>query len=1135
MLTSRPLVVLVFGFCLGLASTSQAGRALHVPQRLTAGASNQMMGELSPDGESLFFVSDRNATSEIFIQSPLDAGPRLLFDLNADVSWPKISPDGKTLAYISTREDALGDLCVFDLGTKQHSCLTDGMSAELQPLWFGQKRLGVLSRGDDLHGDFRLQRFESLQKGAKAETLLERNMLGAALSPSGQWLAYVGVERTASRVGVSFANRAGKGLRLERLDRKGKVIHFDAELPGTTGFPAFSADGKHLVFAQYLNDTNGDGQIDGDDNSVLFRVAFNAERGVVAGVRPEQLTSAQWNCRYPSPASDRLIMTCSHAGSLDIYSLPLEGAVPAAWTAKALRAELRSARDHWTELLLLGRLWHLAKVRHERLPVLKQMCTRHMELGELESAEFYAERAAVEGSKEKDVLHWAELMLELIAHRRGDRELTHGQLSDAYRLKESSRLASLQSRAAASEGDIKAMALSLASEVAEDLGQKKLAGELVAGLDLHGVSDLQILRLVAARLERIAALSADRQALLALHTLMAGHPKLDTLRRLIHGEAYVAELVRGLPQAERLSMVQKSMEGLAEDCELALVLGVAAELFSLDDANQEQVRKNLFERYKANRDVDRRRALVMATVRMASASGNEYLQYQFATSWASWLKRDHPERKYAEALFRKVVMERAYEEQASGDLPEARGYFFQTLVQTGDLEALMGFAEAWVKEGRKDLRGQLAKRYARKPNDPNWAFAQAYLIARDGRAMGRILQIDSAISLVAKAAGSLSRSLEVQHLWGFLLHQRHLLSRQGHDAISAHNHYLLALDLARERPRARASLLMNLGLLQASQGNHRIALRYFERRERLPQVRPDGELAMRMARARSLFFIDKMPEALAETEKAYKLLGSHKALEPFRPLVLDRMILYSLLEGKAGQAAKYLDLLASRLDGQPPIGKLKLELRRAWASMELGKTEEVLKSLDRAQAIVEAGAALRPERAAQETKIVFDKAEYRELLSGLRAVTLRRMGKLDAAAEAWTERLGFVKVRFEAGDKDEDLLDLARIQYHLAEIAHEQGRSDDAIKATERGLMNSAEFNQRSGSGVNPVGLRLIQAYVELALQGKLGREKFRWDVRRLLEMDYAFMCRNRSPNWESERGLFANYLTLLDLRAQGN
>ena len=83
--------------------------------------------------------------------------------------------------------------------------------------------------------------------------------------------------------------------------------------------------------------------------------------------------------------------------------------------------------------------------------------------------------------------------------------------------------------------------------------------------------------------------------------------------------------------------------------------------------------------------------------------------------------------------------------------------------------------------------------------------------------------------------------------------------------------------------------------------------------------------------------------------------------------------------------------------------------------------------------------------------------------------------------------------------------------------------------------MRSAEFNRRTGSGVNPLGLRLLQAYAELALSGKLKMEAFRWDPSKLLEMDYAFMCQHRSPNWEAARSLFANYLTLFDLRARSH
>ena len=92
---------------IGISSGVAWAEGLREPQRLTAGASNQMMGVLSPDASRLIFVSDRNATAEIFSQSPVESGPELLFDLNADVSWPSLSPDGKILAYISTTPASL--------------------------------------------------------------------------------------------------------------------------------------------------------------------------------------------------------------------------------------------------------------------------------------------------------------------------------------------------------------------------------------------------------------------------------------------------------------------------------------------------------------------------------------------------------------------------------------------------------------------------------------------------------------------------------------------------------------------------------------------------------------------------------------------------------------------------------------------------------------------------------------------------------------------------------------------------------------------------------------------------------------------------------------------------------------------
>ncbi len=34
------------------------------------------------------------------------------FDEGSDVTWPRVSPDGKALLYISFREQASGQLCV---------------------------------------------------------------------------------------------------------------------------------------------------------------------------------------------------------------------------------------------------------------------------------------------------------------------------------------------------------------------------------------------------------------------------------------------------------------------------------------------------------------------------------------------------------------------------------------------------------------------------------------------------------------------------------------------------------------------------------------------------------------------------------------------------------------------------------------------------------------------------------------------------------------------------------------------------------------------------------------------------------------------------------------------------------------
>src|SRR5262249_23047611 len=91
---------------LTLALAAAAGIGVRAPERLTAGPANRLLGVLGPDDRTLYFVSDEQSTTEVYVEDIRRGVPVLLFDEIADVSWPRPSPDGKHLLYISYRTDA---------------------------------------------------------------------------------------------------------------------------------------------------------------------------------------------------------------------------------------------------------------------------------------------------------------------------------------------------------------------------------------------------------------------------------------------------------------------------------------------------------------------------------------------------------------------------------------------------------------------------------------------------------------------------------------------------------------------------------------------------------------------------------------------------------------------------------------------------------------------------------------------------------------------------------------------------------------------------------------------------------------------------------------------------------------------
>ncbi|MGZ3427180.1 MAG: TolB family protein, partial [Polyangia bacterium] len=205
------------------------------PERMTAGVSDQLLGQLAPGGRMLYFVSNRNTINELYRQEQASSGAKLLFDEGADVTWPRVSPDGKRILYISFHDDASGRLCVRDLPDRKRRCWEDAGSA-LQAQWIDNGRIALVSR-DSVQGDLRLILVDVGRK-LSGRTLVQRNLTSPAVSPDGRWIVYVPVQRYVERVGPGFAARAAARLAAMRLDRPGDPPQpLALDLPGLTGQP----------------------------------------------------------------------------------------------------------------------------------------------------------------------------------------------------------------------------------------------------------------------------------------------------------------------------------------------------------------------------------------------------------------------------------------------------------------------------------------------------------------------------------------------------------------------------------------------------------------------------------------------------------------------------------------------------------------------------------------------------------------------------------------------------------------------------------------------------------------------------------------------------------------------------------
>jgi hypothetical protein len=1009
--------------CLSLAACLVGGGAraqddepdddLLRPERLTVGVADDLLGQLSPDGKTLYYVSNRNTTNQLFAQNVSDSRAHLLFDDDADVTWPRISPDGKRLLYVSFGERAAGQLCVRNLPDGGDRRCLDDPSAALQAEWIDRDRVVLVARGS-IQGDLSVLEV-TMGPRLVARPLFERNLTSPAVSPDGRFLVYVPVERYVESVGPAFAARAAARLEVVRLGDSRYVANpLVLDLPGQSSQPIFSRDGRSLYVVQFFSDSNHDGVIDAGDHGVLFRVPISFAGATPALGLPEQLTDTSWNCEYPAPSKDRLIATCSKDKDLDVYALPLDGEVPSTWTLPQFDSAIESAGSRVEEQLLSSRRLALEASPSKRRIAMLGLALLHLELEQYRAAEFYAEHvAALKVRETAGVAHPLQMLVE---QRRDERRRERGRQTEPFGPAAQRRLEALHPKPTAS-----AMAVTLAhvvrSEIADSIGDKTQARAELEAANVDETTPLPIVEAYYRRADALYRSLDDREALVAVGARLSVNRGLSPDERLRYALASVRAMLRGLSFDDAGARLDRERAGAAPDSELAFALELAKGVLPIRGANAPpSVSDALIALYVAQPRPDRKHAVVTEAVRRAEQVGADQLVLALAQKNIEDVARGSAERRGAERLYRRVLTNRAFHRVALKQFAEARDDFDAILAQTNSYEAVVGSIDMRLRLG--EPAAAIRARYENPAKPALSRFAEAYLVARqlpklDGASHQKVA--DEAIAGLRASWPELKKKRVAQALYGALLHEEYLRTGELASAEKANTHYLIALQLAAANPRFRAMILGELGVLHAGVGNFRIALGYLLDRDQLPYADNAEGLAVHLDKARALLHVGRDDEAAATADQAVAMVERTPGLARYRTLVLDRAALDNLAAHRFARAAALYDAEMPMLDAASGSAapRNRFVARVARAAAEVGAAEPA-PALDDLRAVEERlgdlkfGTALLWPHASVEHVV----RSYRLMITGLRANADRQLGRFDDEARAISERHALLLARF---------------------------------------------------------------------------------------------------------------------------
>jgi len=1040
---------------------------------ITVGPWDNFEATINGDDTTIYYTRDQNQVSSIYKQNLNTFDNEQFIGEDGDGKQPVLNAKGDALAITYFQYDAQGDICLVKLEDNTINCITDSKTVDESPFWIDNQHLGFISReSSQLNWQLRVYNLQS-----KVTKNIHQGFVSApSASPDGRFILF----------NESIDNQPPGLMLYDRQTKKlTKAAAFD--IPGISGYSYFSKDGAYLYFNHYLNDTNGDQKINANDHSVVFRVPFEKWRTSNEAMLPEQLTSVEYNCKFPSLSKQFLYVTCAFKGSLDVYRLPLTGSVPQHWDAKKLDEAHLAARSYEERLLLLNAMRY--RFQQNSTNMLERVLSNHLSLNEYTAASYFVKSLIhqYQAKKNDKMIAFYRSLDVLLEIKSAKQSVGSGIVTARFQrsmAKKRQQLKNFESRSS-----LYAM---MNAYMDYELEQSDLALKRLDQISLSGKL-LPLERYLVFDLYQRILISTNPSRLLQLYPEMFNHKDLSLEAKLYHALGYLKLLAQEENENNRIKLLlqQITQAGETKIAELFQVEMLSLQI-SLSRENKQQIAhyKKLANLLKINKsDLLIRKAMHTRAIQILGE--NDQFKFMELLS-RHWLVTTHvSELEFVNVAeqYSVITMDKAYGMMADNEFASAFNTFYSAVRQTNELEAhyqlvRMGLNESLNKE--KDLR----KFYAVLEKQKLLGVAKQYVDALEA-----LIKLESKKDLKPAQYETVLDQLKAMPvtqinpamrdlLMAYIFHKQLLLTRDGYAYDKslykkAHHHYMLAMDYAIGNTRIAATAWENIGWLHFDVRQYALAANFFQHRLQLAFEDNQARLNTRWIYARALFYNNQMQEASETAEETLVLaeVAKVKNLVPYR----EKAAFYAMQAELYDVANKHYALLLSRSSALNDVNRAKALLAYGYA---LKQTENIDKAVSILKELLSLIDSLQVLSANNQRLIEFHPQRLRLLALGFLSKLVRKDG----------DKINYLQTRIKmlqdmpkskknfAFDEASRLSFLAKDQQQLALLYEAANQKSLMSKAMVDSLSTAELWVADTGLATGPVIYQVLVNYLSLGI-----------------------------------------------------